>query len=354
VRGTCEGSSTDFERRCGRQGEIALASTAITTQDWYTIVESIEGSLCVPFLGAAVNLGADGYTGLPLGNEVAERLLAPLLGKKRIKFDQFVTVKPGPLLAAEDADDEERTLLKELVKDLTRVRAEDLARVALHVETGAGKGALIDRLRKILNVAGCSPSSILTTLAELPIRLVVTTNYDELMEEAYRGAKTPQEPLVVPQPLRGFKPAEQTRWARELAAVLPKDPSPRQRDERPIVYKIHGSLGDKSGQLIVSEEDYIEFLDTLGRNRKGGVPTLIQDLVVQSHLLFLGYSLEDWDFRTLWKGLVERVPREQERMSFAIQKDPSLFWERFWQKKNVTIYNVDLYEFTDELRQRLD
>jgi hypothetical protein len=334
------------------EGDIAVPTT-ITDADWYTIVESIEEGLCVPFLGAAVNLSVDGYAGLPLGYEVAERLLAPLVGKKRIKFDDFVTVQPGPLLTATAEDDGNVTTLKELLQDLIRVRAEDLARVALHVESGAGKGTLVQRLRTILNAAECEPSRILTTIAGLPIRLVVTTNYDELMEEAYHRAEPAQEPLVITQPLKGFKPAARSRWAKELAAVIPKDAGPRQPDERPIVYKIHGSLGEGSGDLIVSEEDYIGFLDTLGRNRKGGVPTLIQDLVVQSRLLFLGYSLEDWDFRTLWKGLVEPIPREQERMSFAIQKDPSPFWVRFWQQKRVTIYNVDLYEFMDELRGKL-
>ena len=328
-------------------------ATTITDADWYTIVESVEDGLCVPFLGAAVNLSVDGYAGLPLGYEVAERLLAPLVGKKRITFDEFVTVTPGPLLTPADEDDERVKDLKELLKDLIRVRAEDLSRVALHVASGAGKGTLVKRLKSILNAAACDPSRILTTIAGLPIRLVVTTNYDELMEEAYRRAVPPQEPLVITQPLSGFKPADQRRWAKELAAVCPMYPSPRQTDERPIVYKIHGSLGEQSGELIVSEEDYIGFLDTLGRDRKASVPTLIQDLVVQSRLLFLGYSLEDWDFRTLWKGLVEPVPEEKKQTSFAIQKDPSRFWERFWERKQVRIYNVDLYEFVDELRERV-
>ena len=133
-------------------------ATTITDADWYTIVESVEEGLCVPFLGAAVNLSVDGYAGLPLGYEVAERLLAPLVGKKRIKFEDFVTVTPGPLLTPADEDDERVRELKELLKDLIRVRAEDLSRVALHVESGAGKGTLVRRLKTILNAAACEPS----------------------------------------------------------------------------------------------------------------------------------------------------------------------------------------------------
>jgi hypothetical protein len=76
--------------------------------------------------------------------------------------------------------------------------------------------------------------------------------------------------------------------------------------------------------------------------------------MVDSSLLFLGYSLEDWDFRTLYKGLVEQLPVRKQRISFALQKDPPPFWESYWASKHVKIYNVDLYEFADELRQRMD
>src|ERR1700692_3240622 len=36
-------------------------------------------------------------------------------------------------------------------------------------------------------------------------------------------------------------------------------------------------------------------------------------------LLFLGYSLEDWDFRTLYRGLIEVLPEDDRRTAFAIQ-----------------------------------
>jgi hypothetical protein len=135
--------------------------------------------------------------------------------------------------------------------------------------------------------------------------------------------------------------------------VVPATPAPRGDGEPVVVYKIHGTLGDGSTEVIVSEEDYIEFLTVVGGDGKAGVPRLISNLMVDSSLLFLGYSLEDWDFRTLYKGLVEPLPFRQQRLSFALQKDPSPFWEAYWASKQVKIYNVDLYEFADELRGRM-
>jgi hypothetical protein len=104
--------------------------------------------------------------------------------------------------------------------------------------------------------------------------------------------------------------------------------------------------------VIVTEEDYIQFLTVVGREI-GGIPTYIKRLIQQGTLLFLGYSLEDWDFRTIFKGLVEVLQPEIRNRAFAFQKDPPDFWVDFWEKKDVAIYNVDFYEFADELQQRV-
>jgi len=109
--------------------------------------------------------------------------------------------------------------------------------------------------------------------------------------------------------------------------------------------EIHGTfreheLEDASAQIIITEEDNIEFLTVVGIQNVG-VPNLIAEKIVDSTLLFLGYGLEDWDFRTIFKGLIERLPPRTQRKSFAIQKDPPDFWVEFWKKKNVEIYNME-------------
>ena len=68
-------------------------------------------------------------------------------------------------------------------------------------------------------------------------------------------------------------------------------------------------------------------------------------------LLFVGYGLEDWDVRTIYNLLIEKAPRRSRNMSFAIQKAPTPFWARFWEKKGVTIYDIDLDEFAKQLER---
>ena len=70
-----------------------------------------------------------------------------------------------------------------------------------------------------------------------------------------------------------------------------------------------------------------------------------------SVLLFVGYGLEDWDVRTIYNLLIEKAPRRSRNMSFAIQKAPTPFWARFWEKKGVTIYDIDLDEFAKQLER---
>ena len=58
-------------------------------------------------------------------------------------------------------------------------------------------------------------------------------------------------------------------------------------------------------------------------NEEIGIPETDRAEISTGTLLFLGYSLEDWDFRTLFKGTVEQLERYEMYRSFAIQVNPS-------------------------------
>jgi hypothetical protein len=315
-----------------------MADSKIEPFDWGTITDSIRRGRCVPFLGAGVNVSSNGYRGLPLGSEVARQLLGKLVNEDPPGVSELVKVEPGPLLTD--------------YQHLLRVGAQDLARVALHIQVKGGNPRLLELLEEILEDRHCKPSPLLNVLAKLPVRLIVTTNYDRLMEQALTDAEQP-DPIVVVQPIDGFSRQQQEALTQKLSEYGAAEFRPRAKNEPVVLYKIHGTLGEESGELIISEQDYIDFLTILGKESQAGVPPLMSAMVQDSSLLFLGYGLEDWDFRTIYRAVVETLPKRAQRMSFAIQKDPSPFWEEFWRSKMVRIYNVDLYEFADELNQRM-
>lgn len=332
-----------------------MAPRTIPTFHWNVIVDSIRSGKCVPFLGAGVNVSANGYAGLRLGGAVADKLLRALVAE----LDADV--------AENDDEDEQEELFQVRSADslreypqLLRVGAQDLARVALHVQVMGGSPVLLDLLQRLLPETQREPSPLLEVLARLPVRLIVTTNYDCLMERALTDVKldngeTATKPIVLVQPTDGFDAEEQAENTRFLSENLPQ--KGRARDpaegEPAIVYKIHGSFGDPDRGLVVTEQDYIDFLAAVSRDSTSGVPQQIAGAIQGSHLLFLGYGLEDWDFRTLYKVLVEEQEPNKKRMSFAIQRNPSPFWEELWREKKVQIYDMDLYDFASQLAAKV-
>jgi hypothetical protein len=301
------------------------ARRRISKVHWDSIVGGIRDGYTVPFLGAGVNAGGNGYQGLPVGGAVAMSLMEKLIDKKIAGVEDLVEVKT-------------KGALKRRYPDLGRTRVEDLARVAMHVELEGGYQAVVNYLREIIPDARCEPAELLKVLARLPVKLIVTTNYDRLLERAFETQQQTQ-PLVLSQPVDGFTAKAYREWQTKLAG-----------DER-VIYKLHGSFDDPTPKLVISEDDYIEFMG-LASNPKRGVPAQIKARIANSVILFLGYGLEDWDVRSIYKLLIEQSrPRDRNR-SFAIQKDPSRFWVDFWGRKDVVIYNLDLHEFAGQLEDK--
>ena len=291
-----------------------MAAKKISSVNWDSIVRGMDNGLCVPFLGAGVNAGSK----LPMGGDVARYLLEKLLDRKIGAFADLVEVTPKAALRQ--------------YPDLSRTRVEDLARVALQLE--GDYPAVVDYLKEAIPDAGCEPAPILHALARLPFPLIVTTNYDRLLERAFDLEQQPK--LTISQPIDGFAVDQVEELQRRLAG-----------DER-VVYKLHGSFDDPEPNLVISEDDYIAFLG-IAADEKLGVPRQIKSRIQDSALLFLGYGLEDWDVRTIFNLLIEKGPQRSRKKSFAIQRQPSPFWVRFWEKKDVMICDIDLTDFAAQL-----
>jgi len=302
-----------FSRRL--EPENVAAKKKVSSVHWDSIARGIDTGLCVPFLGAGVNASE-----LPMAGDVARYLLEKLLDRKIGAFDDLVEVTPKPALRQ--------------YPDLGRARVQDLARVALHLELEGNYPAVVDYLKEIIADEGCEPAEILRVLARLPFPLIITTNYDRLLERAFEAEQRPK--LTLSQPIEGFAAEDVDDWQRKLAG-----------DER-VIYKLHGSFDDPQPNLVISEDDYIAFLG-IAADEKLGVPRQIKARIQDSVLLFLGYGLEDWDVRTIYNLLIEKAPRRSRNLSFAIQRQPSPFWVRFWEKKDVVIYDVDLSDFAEQL-----
>ena len=243
----------------------------------------------------------------------------------------------------------------------------DLLRVSQYAAGTAGWGGLYGDLHKIFNF-DYPFTSLHHFLAILPrlLRekgckkdklLVVTTNYDDLMERAFVGAG--EEVDVVTYMAEGEHRGMCLHWPPKTEAQLIDKPNAYPGsllEARSVVLKIHGAVNRKSAQVeddsyVITEDDYIEYLAHATDVAKV-LPAVLVAKLKESHVLFLGYSLRDWNLRAILYRIWEK-----ERFKFrswAIQSHPDSLERRSWSKRNVDIVDEELDDYVDKLRKRIE
>jgi hypothetical protein len=194
-------------------------------------------------------------------------------------------------------------------------------------------------------------------LADLNLPIYITTNYDSFMFEALKHHE--QNPK-----------RELCRWNRfvEMQETSLFEPgsgySPTTAN--PLVYHLHGHY-ELPQSLVLTEDDYLDFLVHLSSD-PALLPAPIRTALAGTSLLFIGYSLSDWNFRVLFRGLVGSLGASLGYTGVAVQLAPKItedvesnlvraqnyldtYFEKI-QKIKVRVFWGDIKEFTLELRQR--
>jgi hypothetical protein len=293
------------------------------------IADAMKQGRVVPFIGAGINLCGrvppifELGSNLPSGGELAKHLA-----------DEFNYPSPSSL---------------------------DLARVAQFVLATKRNGPLYVALRKVFT-NHMKPTILHDVLAKAPKRprVIVTTNYDDLMEQAL-DTRTPPAPYdVVWYDAEGKHRGQFFhRKAGETQATLIESPATYSGFDlrnRTVVLKIHGAIDrapadpDRPQDSFVITEDH--YIDYLLRSGSGSfLPSTLAEEIGECHILFVGYGLKDWNMRVLLK----RVWQDSRLQwpSWAVQLDIDNVEARLWDDRNVTLIDADLSEFTEKLKEHL-
>ncbi len=262
---------------------------------------------------------------------------------------------------------------KELADDLAqrfgvKLARLDLPEVAQYVYVTKGRPDLYLALRKILT-AGCEPGPVHRFLAGLPhtleklgyekrYQLIVSTNFDTALEQAFKDEEEPYD-LAVYMPDEGMfihfpyrDPPEPIKVPNRYGAF----PIGEDFDlERTVIVKIHGAVDGNvggfrwKGNYVITQDHYIDYLS---RNPvENLVPVQILDQLRESHCLFLGYAVRDWSLRVFLKRIWEQGRIEAE--SWAVEPNPDALERGFWKKSSVDLYASDLDDYVGHLRERL-
>jgi hypothetical protein len=190
--------------------------------------------------------------------------------------------------------------------------------------------------------------------------LTITTNYDRHFEDAYHDKFNRWPEVVIYR--GGWNPNDRVAKLHHDAVGKPLLAYWTAR-ELTSLYKMHGCISNVEGQsLVVTEEDYINFLTNALGDESRRLHFYVKGKLETSTILFIGYSLSDWNFRTIFKATVERRENKETR-SYAVQllhrpqdaeeADRLSVVTDFWHDKGVDIINSPASEFVTDLLQTI-
>ena len=143
-------------------------------------------------------------------------------------------------------------------------------------------------IRTRFTSSGAEPAPIHFALLRLKPHIIMTTNYDVLLEDAYtkkvgKGVQpiTPENSHIVQQVLKGYQ-----EWA------------------KPLIFKIHGTATDPEN-VVFAEQDYRDLI-----YGKPGYRAVLSAVFVSKVVLMLGFSYSDPEvamvLQTLREGFRKR------------------------------------------------
>ncbi|MGI9098413.1 MAG: SIR2 family protein [Solirubrobacteraceae bacterium] len=310
-------------------------SIQLVQEDHYFLVAKrmLEGKV-VPFLGAGANL-----CGRPEGQSWKKGQYLPNAAELAAQLAESVGYP--------DPDDH------------------DLMRISQYVEAKLGTRPLYDYVRDPFD-ALYPPTALHRFLAytagllrerNVPRQVILTTNYDDALERAFADLGEPYDLIWYE-----AKGPDRGRFIHErdgscAPILLPNEYDELEPDERTVIVKLHGAMvrADRArDSYVITEDDYIRYLTRSDIARQ--LPVVLRQRLTERHLLFLGYSMRDWNLRVV----LERLGGSDVlvNQSWSVQREPATpastkIELTLWGDRDVDLVFMLLDEYVDKLTDQL-
>jgi hypothetical protein len=217
------------------------------------------------------------------------------------------------------------------------------------------------------DLAAGNPNEVHFVMARLGLPLYLTTNPDSLLFEALLACGR--------RPLR-----EQCRWhdgLEDLPTQLGEQAglgSPATQndtdkgsneeyqfsEDSPVVYHLFGT-DEVPESLVLSEDQYFRYLYNIAAVYDRIQPS-IRARMASSSLMFIGFSLYDWEFRVIMHGLVKNLQNRFKIRHVAVQleeedaagsdlQEVQAFLEQYFSEADINVYWGSTAQFVAELRE---
>jgi hypothetical protein len=225
-----------------------------------------------------------------------------------------------------------------------------------------GVGPLYDELHALYD-ADFSPGPVHRALAALPpllrarglsCQVLLTSGFDRMLEQAFSDAGEQYD--VVSFVALGRDRGKFLHRSADGSARVIDEPNLEiglAAAERTLILKLNGGTDELAGRVrdsyVVSEDDYIDYLSQ--SDVSALLPIGLAAHLRRSHLLFVGYELDEWSPRVFLRRLwgEERIAYR----SWAIDASPNRLTTEQWRHLGVEILEMDADESLEELHRRL-
>ena len=198
--------------------------------------------------------------------------------------------------------------------------------------------------------ASGNPVNPYRLLARLRLPIYVMTSAFDLMTEALIEA--------------GAEPVERicpwNKWIPKDKAIYEEEPTP----EKPLVYYLFGHFSVPPS-LVLAEDTFFDYLIGVTQN-KSLIPSAVRAALSNTSLLFLGFQMDDWEFRVFFRFLMAQEGKEMLKLyshaSAQIEPEEEVivdvkrarkYLEEYFQSEHIAIYWGSTEEFLKALWQHL-
>ncbi len=331
-------------------GEADVRGQVLGSQNprvfWSGLVRNIQSGKCTPIIGPRVH-----GRWLPTPSEIA----GWWADEHDYPFpDRDSLARVARYMASSQGEDFAREELLYILKDEFTARLPEGIRPEEEYDT------LTELVEAVewQPLTADDPNDLHRVLASLNLPLYLTTNHDSFMTEALIAAgKQPDRELC--------------RW-NEMLDGLPSlfedDADYVPTPDRPLVYHLFGS-DEEVDSVLVTEDHYLDYLVRVSAEMER-IPGHVWSALTDSSLLFLGYSLDDWEFRVILRGLVATRDRRRKLKHVGVQleiKDLAgddgdssgrieavqTFLQQYFQDADINIFWGSSVQFVAELREQM-
>lgn len=316
-------------------------------EKWPALMRSIKRGQVTPILGSGLFEPILG-TMREIAQRWAETYHYPLAPHERESLPQVAQYLAVNQDRGFPYDELEEYMQKELQSRFSGALPSDLRQG--HVD--------LDRLIDIVGAERRAKDQVdpYKVLAQMPLPIYITTNFNNLMASALQ--ETGKDPQVVLCPWN--------EYIEQAESIYDREPDYFPTPERPLIYHLFGRMNEPDS-IVLTEDDYFDFLIGVTSNNKL-IPPAVRRALTDTALLFLGFQLDDWNFRVLFRSIISRQGggRRDRYAHIAAQIEPEegrtleperarRYLENYFSKgADISIYWGSSADFFKELQNQLN